>query len=249
MFLRGRESPIGLLDGLMWEPHYQGRFEHPVAPEEHQMPPKTTLEKATTSALNEAPAVGRTPWDLLAAYGRWALLIIPLAIAAMGLVHFAAEPGSEVNILGIKYHKARPSSSPSSPGAAVADGFEYPKNVDLWVNRPVVILDKNLSVRRFRSATTGRETLHLGGAGIAQVKAAARDHFARPRELVAGAGPEAQKPDAIVLDGPDLASHIEIEYKGRYYSIAVLPKDEQPKYTVSVAPLNSPTLNLRSFLD
>ena len=207
------------------------------------MPPKTPFRKAITSSPEPTAPVGRTPWDLLAMYGRWTLLLIPLAVLGVLYVHIQAACGSEVDILGIKYNKEK--CAPPTENPEASDGYSYPRNEKLWVNMPVVILDGNLHVRRLRN-NKNKDTLHLSGANISELKAAARDHFARPVELIAT---ETDLGKSIVLNGPDLESYIEVEYKARYFSIDVTASKEQPQYQVTVAPLKAPTRDLKAYFN
>lgn len=50
---------------------------------------------------------GKTIWDFMAPLGKWGAVAIALTIIVLwGLIHFLADPGTEISYLGIKYTKA-----------------------------------------------------------------------------------------------------------------------------------------------
>lgn len=182
--------------------------------------------------------VGRTPWDFLATAAPWLLLPLLLVIAIVwGVAHANAAPGTQVNLFGlIQYQKGNQVPTDVPPAHYV-----FVSGEKLWVNRPIVILDKALHVRRLRDSKN-KDTLHLSSANIVHVRAAARDRFGRALPLTAD-----KEARAIVLSDPGIEGFIEVEYKGSYFSIEVAPSADLPNFQLTVQPLPAPALRLMSF--
>lgn len=203
------------------------------------MPEKPFFRTAKPKESSRPIQAGRTFWDFLATAAPWLLLPVLSVLAIVwAVVHANAAPGSQVNLFGlIQYQKDRAVAAPPPP-----DDYVYVSGEQIWVNRPIVILDKALHVRRMRD-TRNKDVLHLSGANIAQVQAAARDKFGRDLPLAAD-----KVARAIVLSSESsIESYIEIGYKGRHFSIEVVPISESPNFQVTVKPVTAPTLNLVSF--
>lgn len=203
--------------------------------------------------MEQPKASGRTIGDaVIEVLSNWKLIVIVLGsifIAFLSLfiiIIYDSEPGSTITVFGLKYERTKLRSKAAPPENAPLNDYIMPTNAIIAVDqqKAVPILDGSLSIEPYLNRvyhSDGKTGASLGGASIggpniSKIKIASRSLDGRKALLSRPANGEQQ---ACFGKG----SYIEIEYRGRYFSIRT---DEAigDSMKITVRTIHEPTLEL-----
>jgi hypothetical protein len=211
---------------------------------------------------NEPKSTGRTVGDtVVEVLGNWKLISIAFAtlLIAFLAVISDAEPGTTVEVFGIKYQRAKPKAPVLSPTPDPADGYLYYSKKPLTAkqNDALPILDGSLALepRIYYPSSFGDskpQAPYLNGASllgpnIQSVRIAARRHDGRAASLYR----PVEGGERVDFDRE---AYVEIEYKGSFFSLQTelslsrsLPMPQDELILVTLKRISRPTLELSSF--
>jgi hypothetical protein len=188
--------------------------------------------------MDEEPVSGRTPWDaLVEVLSTWRLLflIFGSVVVLFLVVHFSAEPGTNVEFFGVlKYQKAKPLPPvPKVPEPDETASYQLPKDVALLPNasEAIPILDGTLAVRS--KNYSGAE---LVGDNIGKIRVGSRKTDGTPGDVYRDG-----QTAVLFSEG----TRIEIEYRGRLFALSARSNRQSRGMLITVEPISRATLNLR----
>lgn len=210
---------------------------------------------------DENKSTGRTAGDtIVEILGNWKLTSIAFATLLLAFLAVIndAEPGTMVEVFGIKYQRAKPKAiSPSPPPDPSTGYLLYSKhNLKIEQRDALPILDGSLAIEprvyyspNFGDTKPQRPSLTGGsvlGPNLSKIRIAARSHDGRPANLTRPA-------DGTERVDFDRNSYIEIEYKGGFFSIQTeatsegLLASDTEQLVVTVRRIDVATLELVQF--
>lgn len=193
---------------------------------------------------------GRTASDaLLELLHSWKLLLSAILLGGtlFLLILCDAEPGSTIEIFGIKYQRAKTRPPALVTRDAKLDSYLLPEGIILSVKqeRAIPILDGSLALEPLRGtgSTPGQPLLFwlsgvsLVGPNITKIKIATRTPDGRSGYIATLSGEE----DRVELSTD---SYQELEYRGRYFALQIDSRSENETTKVSVKQIKEATLDL-----
>lgn len=180
---------------------------------------------------------GRTAWDALVeipSAWRFLLSILGFIAAVLFFVILSAEPGTTVDIFGLKYQKAN--AKPLPPSAPAPDeSAEYllpiGKVVAKGQDEAIPILDGTLAVE-YRNDGSGK----LVGPSISKIQVGSRRLDGRPDQLN-----RPQQSDAEILFYT--GTRMELAYRDRVFAMSTVATGDGT-FKISVEKLQRATLDL-----
>jgi hypothetical protein len=194
---------------------------------------------------NSGRTIGDTVIEVLSNWKLVAIVSGALLIAFLVVIN-DAEPGSTVEVFGIKYQRAKPKAVVARPQNSATDSYVLPHGEIIKVDQhsAVPILDGSLAIEPRANLAyfpNDKTSAFLSGASIigpniSKIKIASRSFDGRPASLNRPYKNDQQA-------GFSLNSYVEIEYRGKYFSLlSEATAAESMKLTVK--PLTEPTLEL-----
>ena len=183
----------------------------------------------------EKPASGRTPWDaLVEVLSTWKLLFLIFIglVSLFIIVHFSAEPGTNVEFFGLKYQKAKPVGAVPAPAPDDVASYLFPKDalLELGARTAIPILDGTLAVRRSGYA------MELVGDSIGKIKVGARNIDGTSY------GEMVYRKNGLAFNGD---TRLEIEFRGRVFALSARRVQPPGTIAVTVEPVSRATLHIR----
>lgn len=187
---------------------------------------------------------GRTPSDaLVEVLSSWRLLILVFGalVIVFFTVHFSAEPGTQIEFLGvIKYQKAKPRlDTPRQSVGADASSYLLPRGVRLVKGsyQAIPVLDGSIALsHQGRFASSGV----IVGANIGKIRVGARKVDGTPYNVYH------QDRSAVVFSSD---VRIELEYRGRMFAITTQSVKNSEDLLASVESIPFATLDLLAIND